>query len=165
MITQERVKELFDYDEVTGDLIRRIAKANQPKGTIAGSVNSKGHVNVAVDGRMWTAHQIVFVWHHGWLPPEIDHENRVKTDNRIGNLRPASSTQNKGNIGLLRNNTSGYRGVSFNNRSGKWHTQIKIKGKQTYLGRFDTPEQAALRYNEVAREYFGEFAFLNQVTA
>lgn len=163
MITQERVKELFDYDDATGDLIRRVTQSNKPKGSVAGSVNSKGHVNVAVDGRMWTAHQIVFVWHHGWLPPEIDHENRVKTDNRISNLRPASSTQNKGNIGLLRNNTSGFRGVSLNGRSGKWCAQIKIKGKQTYLGRFDTPEQAALRYNEAARKYFGDFAYLNVI--
>jgi hypothetical protein len=105
------------------------------------------------------------MWHHGYLPAEIDHRNRDKVDNRIENLRPATSSQNKGNIGLLRTNRSGYRGVSLNSRSGKWHAQIKINGKQTYLGRFDTPEQAALRYNEAARQHFGEFAHLNQVVS
>ena len=163
MLTRDRVCELFDYDPATGGLIRRVAKANQPAGVVAGSVNAKGHLNVQVDGRLYAAHRLVFLMHHGWLPREIDHENRIKTDNRIGNLRPATSSQNKGNIQLLRTNSSGYRGVSRNSRSGKWHAQIKIHGKQTYLGRADTPEQAAVIYNQAAREHFGEFAYLNEI--
>ena len=163
MLTRDRVCELFDYDPATGDLIRRMAKANQPAGAVAGSVNAKGHLNVQVDGRLYAAHRLVFLMHHGWLPREIDHENRIKTDNRIGNLRPATSSQNKGNTQLLRTNSSGYRGVSRNSHSGKWHAQIKIHGKQTYLGRADTPEQAAVIYNQAAREHFGEFAYLNEI--
>ena len=112
---------------------------------------------------MYAAHQIVYLWHHGHIPPEIDHKNQIKTDNRISNLRAVTSSQNKGNIGLLRNNKSGFRGVSFNARSQKWHAQIKINGKQTYLGRFDLPEQAAKIYNAAAVLHFGEFAHLNHV--
>ena len=160
-LNQTRLHELFDYRD--GQLVRRINAGNQLAGTIAGSVNARGHVNVCVDGSMWAAHQVVFVWHHGWLPVEIDHENRVKTDNRIENLRPATSTQNKGNIGLLRSNSSGFRGVSLNRRSMKWHAQIKLMGKQTYLGRCDTAREAAVMYNRAARLYFGEFAHLNDV--
>jgi hypothetical protein len=163
MLTQERLNELFTYDAATGNLIRKVAKANQPAGSVAGSVNARGHVNVMVDGGMCAAHRIVFLMVHGWLPVEIDHINRVKTDNRIENLRPATSSQNKGNVGLSRTNASGYRGVSRNSRSGKWHAQIKINGKQTYLGRRDTPEEAALLYNEAATRHFGEFALLNEV--
>lgn len=163
MLTQERVREVFDYDHETGNLVRKITAANCPAGSVAGSVNSKGHVNVGVDGKIYAAHRIVFLWHHGWVPPEIDHINRIKTDNRIENLRPATSSQNKGNIPLLRNNRSGYRGVSLNSRSGKWHAQIKIHGKQTYLGRTDTPQEAAILYNAAAIRYFDEFAFINEV--
>lgn len=164
MLTQERVRELLRYEPETGNLIWRVTKsAKAVAGSLAGSVNAKGHVNLQVDGKMYAAHQVVYLMHHGHIPDEIDHGNRVKTDNRIENLRSATSSQNKGNIGLLRTNQSGYRGVSLNSRSGKWHAQIKIGGKQTYLGRFDTPEQAALRYNEAARQHFGEFAFLNEV--
>ena len=163
MLIQIRVRELFDYNHETGELIRRVPKANQQAGSVAGSVNAKGHVNIQVDGVLYAAHRLVFLYHHGWLPQEIDHKNRVKTDNRIENLRPATSSQNKGNIQLLRNNTSGYRGVSLNARSGKWHAQIKIHGVQTYLGRADTPEQAAAIYNAAALEHFGEFAYLNNV--
>lgn len=164
VLTQKRCYELFRYEPETGNLIWRITKsAKAVAGSVAGSVNAKGHVNLQVDGKMYAAHQVVYLIHHGYIPHEIDHENRVKTDNRIENLRPATSSQNKGNIGLLCTNQSGYRGVSLNSRSGKWHAQIKINGKQTYLGRFDTPEQAALRYNEAARQHFGDFAHINEV--
>jgi hypothetical protein len=113
---------------------------------------------------MYSAHQLVFLIHHGVIPDEIDHRNGIKTDNRIDNLRPCTSSQNKGNIGLLRNNRSGYKGVSLNTRSNKWHAQIKINGKQTYLGRFDDPADATRAYNTAAIEHFGEFAYLNEIT-
>jgi hypothetical protein len=163
MLTQTRVRELFEYDPLVGDLVRRVRTRNQVPGKIAGSVNAHGHINVGVDGRLYAAHRIVFLWWHGWLPKEIDHRNRIKTDNRIDNLRASTSSQNKGNIGLLVNNTSGFRGVSFNTRRQKWHAQIKINGKQTYLGGFDLPEQAARVYNAAAVKHFGEFAHLNDV--
>lgn len=163
-ITQERVKQVFSYDEKTGDLFWRVNKSSCVRvGRKAGSVNARGHVNVHLDGIMCAAHQLVYLMFHGHVPKEIDHINRVKTDNRIENLRECTSTGNKGNIGLLSNNKSGFRGVSFNNRSQMWHAQIKIKGKQTYLGRYDDPKEAALVYNEAAKKHFGEFAWLNEV--
>ena len=162
-LTKSRLCELFNYDPMVGNLMRRVSKANQPSGSLAGSVNARGHINVQVDGRLYAAHRVVFLMVHGWLPKEIDHINRDKTDNRIANLRPATSSQNKGNIGLLASNRSGYRGVSFNQRSQKWHAQIKINGKQTYLGRFDLPQDAAIVYNKAAITHFGQFAYLNEV--
>ena len=159
------VRSLLKYDPLTGNLIWRVTKsATAPAGSIAGSVNAKGHVNIQIDKRMYSAHQLVFLIHHGVIPDEIDHRNGIKTDNRIDNLRPCTSSQNKGNIGLLRNNRSGYKGVSLNTRSNKWHAQIKINGKQTYLGRFDDPADATRAYNTAAIEHFGEFAYLNEIT-
>lgn len=164
MLTPNRIKELLRYDPITGHLIWRVTKsATAPAGSIAGSVNAKGHVNLQIDKKMYAAHQIVFALHHGVIPTEIDHINGVKTDNRIENLRACTSQQNKGNIGLLSSNRSGYKGVSLNKRSGFYHAQIKINGKQIYLGRFSTPEAAARVYNIAAKEHFGEFAYLNNV--
>ena len=163
-ITQERVHDLFWYDCGTGNLIWKITKsAKAYRGSVAGSVNSHGHVNVQVDKVMYAAHQLIYLWHHGHIPNEIDHEDRDKSNNRIQNLRPATSSQNKGNISLLRNNTTGYRGVSVNSRSGKFHAQIKINGKQTYIGRFELPEDAARAYNTEAKKHFGDFAYMNDV--
>lgn len=161
-ISQERLKQLFDY--VDGDLVWKVYRSVKAvPGQVAGSVNARGHINVQADGKMYALHQLVYLYHHGMIPEEIDHIDRNKLNNRIENLRPCTSSQNKGNIQLLSNNVSGYRGVSLNSRSQKWHAQIKIHGKQTYLGRFDTPREAAVRYNEAAVKHFGEFAFLNPV--
>lgn len=164
MLTLDRLHQLLKYDPETGNLIWQVTKsAKAPAGSIAGSVNAKGHVNLQIDKKMYAAHQLVFMYHFGYIPDEIDHIDKIKTNNRIENLRECTSSQNKGNIGLLRSNTTGYRGVSFNKQSGKYHAQIKIHGVQTYLGRADTAEQAALIYNQAAKEHFGEFAYLNKV--
>lgn len=164
MLTVDRIKELFDYDQVTGNLIWKVTKSpTAPSGSIAGSTNAKGHINLQIDKKMYAAHQIVFMLHHGMIPNEIDHINGIKADNRIENLRPCTSSQNKGNIQLLSSNQSGYRGVSLNRQSGFYHAQIKIHGKQTYLGRFTDPHDAALAYNKAALSHFGEFAYLNEV--
>lgn len=60
-----------------------------------------------------------------------------------------------------RNSTSKYKGVSYCKQTSKWKAQIRIKGKQTNLGRFKSEEEAAEVYNKKAFEYFGEFAYLN----
>jgi len=162
MVSREYISTLLRYDPETGDLYWRVTKsAKAVAGQKAGSVNQHGHVNLQIDKKMYAAHQIVFLLHHGYIPKEIDHINRVKTDNRIENLRPCTSTQNKGNVGLLRTNKTGIRGVSINGKTGKYHAQIKINGKQTYLGRFDTAEEAALMYQGAAKLYFGEFVCAN----
>jgi hypothetical protein len=162
-LLQQRADELFHY--VDGVLYWKVTKsATAVRGSVAGSVNARGHINLQFDKKMYAAHQIVWLLHHGYIPSEIDHINRIKTDNRIENLRETTSSGNKGNIALLSNNRSGYRGVSLNSRSGKWHAQIKIHGKQTYIGRFDIPLDAARAYNAAAVEHFGEFAYLNEVS-
>lgn len=164
MLTPELINSLLRYEPETGKLYWRVTKsATAVANSVAGSVNAKGHVNLQINKKMYAAHQVVFALHHGYVPLEIDHINGVKTDNRIENLRACTSQQNKGNIGLLSSNRSGYRGVSLNNRTGFYHAQIKINGKQTYLGRFTTPEEAVLVYNIAAKEHFGEFAYLSKV--
>ena len=162
MLSPNYLSTLLRYDPITGDLYWKVTKsAKAVAGKKAGSVNKRGHINLQVDKKMYAAHQLVFLLHHGHIPREIDHINQIKTDNRIENLRACTSTQNKGNITLLKSNTSGLRGVSMNGKTGKFHAQIKIGGKQTYLGRFDTPEEASLIYEGVARLYFGEFVPCN----
>lgn len=59
---------------------------------------------------------------------------------------------------MLITNTSGYRGVSLHQASGKYQAQIRDDtGRQLFLGNFSTPEDAAAAYAEAARKYHGEF--------
>lgn len=89
----------------------------------------------------------------------IDHVNGNKLDNRRCNLRAATQAENNRNNHVIRSNT-GYKGVS-KDKYGKYRSQIGFNGEAIYLGRFDTPEQAAEAYNKAAKEMFGVFAHLN----
>ena len=59
--------------------------------------------------------------------------------------------------------TSIYRGVSFVSASKQWRAAIEVDGKSINLGQFKTEDQAALAYNEAAREHFGKNAYQNRV--
>lgn len=84
MITQTRLKELLDYFD--GTLVWRVSlNIKAQKGQTAGSVNAKGHVNVQVDKKMYALHQLVYLYHHGVIPDEIDHGTGTSstTESRI----------------------------------------------------------------------------------
>lgn len=93
--------------------------------------------------------------------PLVDHRNRNGLDNRRANLREATHAENMRNRGLGRNNTSGFKGVSWHTTGKKWQAKIKVDGKGRHLGLFRTAEEAALAYDVAALELHGEFAWLN----
>ena len=73
---------------------------------------------------------------------EVDHINRNRADNRISNLRLVSSTENKHNTGLRKNNRSGCSGVCFNNYHGRWDARIRVDGRRINLGRYTSLDDA-----------------------
>lgn len=92
-----------------------------------------------------------------------DHINRNKLDNRRCNLRIVTHQQNGWNSGTKCNHTSKYKGVNFHKKSGKWQARIKLNRQETYIGIYETPEAAAMAYNDFARKYHGEWAFINEI--
>jgi len=100
------------------------------------------------------------IYLHTWLTgyKKTDHRNGNSLDNTRFNLRPANDSQNQGNHGPNKNNSSGYKGVIFDKSRGNW--RAKVAGR-TVGGRFTSPEDAAHAYDEAAWEHFGEFAWLN----
>lgn len=92
----------------------------------------------------------------------VDHVKRDETLNCTRrNIRLATPGDNQHNRGKPKNNTSGYKGVSFAKSLEKWTAQISVNGKRIHIGDFNTPEQAARAYNRKAKKYFGRFAYLN----
>ncbi len=89
---------------------------------------------------------------------EIDHRDGNSLNNRRCNLRVATRSQNECNKGKPRNNTSGFRGVSFFKPHGKWKAQIVLNGKARHLGYFATPEEAHAAYVAARPIFHGEFA-------
>lgn len=92
---------------------------------------------------------------------EVDHEGHNTLDNRRQKLRVATSSQNNSNKGISRANTSGYKGVSWDNQAGRWRASIKKDGKKRVLGLHDDPLMAARVYDAAARELHGVFAIVN----
>jgi hypothetical protein len=92
---------------------------------------------------------------------EIDHINFNGLDNRRStNLRVCSKSQNHFNI-RKSISFSRFKGVSWDPVNEKWYARIKINGKGKFLGRHSSEEEAAIAYDNMARELIGEFAILN----
>lgn len=94
-------------------------------------------------------------------PGEGDHKNHNTLDNRRSNLRRCTISQNSLHTKTPTTNTSGFKGVTFRKERSKWRARIRINGKLTHLGLFDSPEEAALVYDMAAKKFHKEFAFLN----
>lgn len=127
-------------------------------GAITGTPATTG-VQVRVEGRLWMAHRIAWKIIYGEdAPTLIDHKNGDFLDNRIDNLRLATTAQNQRNRRKNKNNKSGYKGVSFMKSAGMWRAELGgKKHKNRYLGCFPTPEAAHDAYCKAARAEWGEF--------
>lgn len=95
-------------------------------------------------------------------PRVVDHKNHNQLDNRKENLRVCNVAQNSYNCLRRSDNSSGFKGVSFHKKRNKYQAYIH-KGKYIHLGSFDNPIDAARKYNEAAKELFGEYALLNNI--
>lgn len=158
MITQSRLHELFIYDN--GRLLRRKSIKGYHALTEIGTVRPKGYLAAVVDGKCYRVHHLVWMYHYGHFVKELDHINRVRDDNRIENLRPCNHSQNLSNSSSRRGK---YKGVTFCKYTQRWRAQITLNGVHRCLGRYDTPEEAALAYNEAAVHRNGNFEYLNKV--
>jgi hypothetical protein len=95
---------------------------------------------------------------------ECDHKDFNRLNYQKDNLRYVTRNNNqRRKIVRQKNNTSGYRGVVWNNIRGccYWTARIKVNGKQTNVGYFKNKIDAAKAYDEAAKKYHGEFATLN----
>lgn len=142
----------------------RVGKKDRA-GLVVGSVNSSdGYRYAKCKGEKVGVHRVVFFMHHGYCPPEIDHINRKRDDNRIENLRdPVSHTNNLGNQSHQIGRSSRFKGVCWDKNRGKWSAAIKDDGKAVFLGRFSDEASAAIAYNNAATLKFGKYAHLNEV--
>lgn len=91
------------------------------------------------------------------------HGNKTRNDNRKSNLRTATPSQNTMNKPLLKNNTSGVTGVSWNKRKGEWESYITIDGKRKGLGYFSNFDDAVAARKDAEEKYFGEYSYDNSM--
>ena len=141
MLAYRRVRELFDY-RPDGCLIWKVRRGKAAPGKIAGCGGGVEYTMVGIDGIIYPAHRIIWLWHHGYMPEDdLDHINRIKSDNRIGNLREVSMSCNMRNAKMYRTNKTGVKGICGD---GVYQVQINANGKNNYIGRFKDFDEAVL---------------------
>ena len=151
-ITHTQLLERLHYDPETGIFTRTVVSGGCLVGSVAGTADGRGYQQIRIGGRKYLSHRLAWLYVYGALPcKHLDHVNRDKSDNRISNLREATRSENNQNRGPQKNNTSGYRGVSWNSRFLRWQARISVCGKRKSLGYFDTAEIAFEAYKAAAR--------------
>lgn len=162
-LTAKRLKEVLSYDPETGVFCWITSTGRCSKGKLAGWKNSRGYINIKVDGRQYKAHRLAWLYINGEFPSEeLDHKNLNKSDNRFSNLRLANRSQNSANRPAFKHTRSGYKGAQYfpRNKKKPWRSMITTgNGKRKFLGSFETPEDAASAYLTEARRLHGEFAY------
>ncbi len=169
--TQQYLQECFEYNKDIGAIIwkerplehfdsqRAMNISNTRHKNKVIDTYSHGYIIIDLDGKRYGAHRIIWKWYYGTEPKEtIDHINGIKDDNRIENLREATHLENSQNVvNLKKNNKSGYVGVCWHEKAGKWRATFSYEGKTMHLGLFDTAYEAHLVREAKAKELQGEF--------
>ena len=144
MIDQETVKKLFHYDAESGMLLWRNGNGRNVKPwQEAKSSNGQGYYTVKINGTSYRVHRLIWLYVNGNFPDKyIDHKNRVRSDNRLCNLRDVNSTDNAQNISLPSHNKSGHIGVSWIKSHNCWTVFVKVNKKNKWLGYYKNLDDA-----------------------
>jgi hypothetical protein len=162
MLTQSRVRELFIYDPESGVLTRRISAGRHgryPPGSVAGTPDNYGYINVQVDGKYYRRHRLAWLYVHGTLPEVLDHANRVPGDDRLSNLRPATRQQNMQNRKTPNNNALGVRGVRKLD-NGNYLARVQANGAPVLCRVFESLESANAAATAARSAHHKEFSAL-----
>lgn len=109
-------------------------------------------------------HRLIYFLEIGEQQEQIDHIDGDRANNRISNLRAATTSQNQSNREGKRGSASKYKGVhKSKSKKSPWRVVIVVNGEGIYLGAFSNENEAAKVYNDAAIKYFGEFAYLNKI--
>jgi hypothetical protein len=143
------------YDPMTGLLYWTVDRRNVKKDTIAGSLcKINKYIKIMVNKKNYQAHRVCWYLHYGSFPTnQIDHINGVRHDNRICNLREATDAENRQNSAKRKDNSSGYTGVCWSKKEGKFETRIYVNNKKIFLGYFDSAELAHQTYVQAKKNY------------
>lgn len=149
------------HDPVTGLITWKKSKGTAKARSIAGCNGPGGYLTIRVNRQLHYAHRLMWILETGTWPDQVDHINGNRADNRFANLRNASQTQNNRNNRMKSTNTSGFKGVSWSTPLKKWRATITTNRITQQLGGFEHAQDAALAYDNAARQLHGQFAKTN----
>lgn len=145
-LTVDRVRELFDYDPVSGTITRKSTKYK------LGS-RSKRRLYTIIDGVSYSLARVIWLYYYGvWPEGIVDHADKDENNNKITNLRDATYAQNSWNRKALNG------GVTFIPTISKYLVRITANGNRITIGYFETEAEGNTAYKIAALKYHGEFA-------
>ena len=157
-ISRDYLRATLNYNPSTGIFTWARSSKSAQEGHPVGTDDGKRALRVKLKGKPRFLHRLAFIWMGERLPPLVDHKNGDPSDNRWCNLRAATPSQNQWNRGIQKNNSSGFKGVSFAREVGKWRADIYFKNKRKTIGFFRCPTAAGVAYAKKAQELHGDFA-------
>ena len=149
------ISNFLNYDPITGNLTWIVSRGTIRKGSIAGSKRDDGYLRVCLFKRNYFAHRVAWGLHYGeWPQNVIDHIDGDRENNKIYNLRDVTVSENGQNRRTpASNSTTGYLGVCFDKKFGKFKAAIKYNGRNKSLGHFETAQEAAEKYKSAKLIY------------
>ena len=139
--TQEQLKKVFNYCEVTGTVTLKNTSLSGIKDELVGHTHSSGYLSVSIGRKDYLLHRVIWMLQTGFWPDQIDHINHDRKDNRWKNLREVTNLENQLNKGRNKNNSSKATGVR-QLPGGNFWAYIMVNRKQIGLGSHKTFEEA-----------------------
>ena len=160
ILSHAYLHEIMHYSITTGQFFWLKTTGSRAKsGAVAGTLHRDGYKSIKINGEFHLAHRLAWFYCTGkWPESEIDHVSGVRCANWWLNLREATRSQNLCNTGIRSNNSSGYKGVHWNNSKKKWRAYITLNKKQKHLGFFVDVKDAYAERLKAEKELFGDFA-------
>ena len=159
-MNKEQIGDLFEFDPLVG-FTNRISRGRACAGCRAGYIDVHGYRRIVIDYQKYYEHHLVWFYVYGEWPDEIDHKNRIRSDNAVANLRKATRTQNNFNA-KRETGMSGLKGAYWDSRVSKWYSKIQVGGQVKWLGSLNTAEEAHKACMVAVEHHHGEFAFHNR---
>ena len=159
-ITQEFLKEHFEYRDGHLWWVKPTVRGVEV-GQQFGSCYNVGYRQGSLKGKTYPEHRLIWLYHHGtWPKNHIDHINGIKDDNRIENLREATSVQNQWNTGSY-GGRSKYKGVNYQKDKNRWRARYKDHGQRFHIGYYATEIEAAIAYDKAVEHLHGGYQVKN----
>lgn len=154
MLTQDFLRHLLHYDPLTGEWtwINPLPRSRMRCGDSAGRITSHGRRQIRIASGFYYASRLAFLYMTGEMPKEqVDHINRIRSDDRWENLREATQSQNSFNRDWAEKHGD-WRGIACHGNKFR----VDIGGK--YFGLFETFDEAKAVRDQALEQYAGPFA-------